>query len=110
MSDRNTATLIHLMGFLGLVFPFGNVVGPLLLWFFKKEDSPLIDREGKKAINFQITMSIALIVSTLLIFLVVGLFLILFIMILEVVAIITAAIRTSRGEEYNYPFSFPFLQ
>jgi uncharacterized Tic20 family protein len=109
-SDRNTATLLHLMGFLGLVFPLGNVVGPVILWLVKKDESPLIDKEGKKAINFQITMSIAMIISTLLIFIVVGLIFIVAIMILEFVAIITAAIRTSQGQEYNYPFSFEFLK
>jgi len=33
---RQGAMLCHLAAFLGFVFPFGSVVGPLILWQMKK--------------------------------------------------------------------------
>ncbi len=34
---RQWAMLCHFAAFLGLVFPFGSVLGPLILWQFKKD-------------------------------------------------------------------------
>ena len=49
---RQGAMLCHLAAFLGFVFPFGSVVGPLILWQMKKELDPFIDDQGKEALNF----------------------------------------------------------
>mgnify|MGYP000402627055 CR=1 FL=1 len=56
---RQWAMLCHFAAFLGLVFPFGSLLGPLILWQFKKDMDPLIDDQGKEALNFQITVAIA---------------------------------------------------
>lgn len=64
--------LCHLAAFLGFVFPFGSVVGPLILWQMKKEVDPFIDDQGKEALNFQITVAIAWIACIVLAFAVIG--------------------------------------
>ena len=56
---RQWAMLCHFAAFLGLVFPFGSVLGPLILWQVKKDMDPLIDDQGKEALNFQLTVAIA---------------------------------------------------
>jgi len=53
---RQWAMLCHFAAFLGLVFPFGSLLGPLILWQFKKDMDPLVDDQGKEALNFQITV------------------------------------------------------
>jgi hypothetical protein len=58
MTDVNTwAMWCHLCAIGGLVFPFGNVLGPLILWLTKRDEIPQVDVDGKEALNFQITMS-----------------------------------------------------
>ena len=55
------AALTHfaaLSGFLGL--PLGFVLGPLVIWLWKREQHPFIDRAGLEALNFQLTVVIAL--------------------------------------------------
>ena len=69
---RQGAMLCHLAAFLGFVFPFGSVVGPLILWQMKKEVDPFVDDQGKEALNFQITVAIAWLVCLLLGFVVIG--------------------------------------
>lgn len=53
---RNIATFIHLSTFARFLVPFGNFIGPLILWLSNKEKSPFIDAHGKQALNFQISI------------------------------------------------------
>lgn len=48
--------LAALAGYIGI--PFGHVVGPLIVWLIKKDESPFIDAQGRLAVNYQITLTI----------------------------------------------------
>ncbi|MEW6113824.1 MAG: DUF4870 domain-containing protein, partial [Thermodesulfobacteriota bacterium] len=55
----NWGMLCHLSALLGLVLiSFGHILGPLVVWLFKKNDDPFIDEQGKESLNFQISMTI----------------------------------------------------
>jgi uncharacterized protein len=47
----------HLSALGGLVFPFGNILGPLIIWLSKRDEIHEVDVNAKEAMNFQITMS-----------------------------------------------------
>ena len=102
--------LCHLFGLLGLIIPAGNVIGPLLIWLFKKDEHPFIEDQGREALNFQITFTIAMMVSVFLALVYVGLFLLAILGIADLILIIMASSAASRGENYRYPFSIKFLQ
>ena len=104
------ATLCHLGGFAGYIFPFGNVIVPLVLWLIKKDEMPLVEREGKKSVNFQISITIYTVVAFILVFVLIGLPLLLAIGVFDFVVIILAAIRTNKGEDYHYPLSIRFIK
>lgn len=53
---KNLATFIHLSTFSRFVIPFGNFIGPIILWAANKEKSQFVDQHGKQAINFQISV------------------------------------------------------
>ena len=53
---RTIAALSHLAAFAGLAIPFGNVLGPLIVWLARRDDSPFIDDHGKQALNFQLSL------------------------------------------------------
>lgn len=62
---KNLATFIHLSTFSRFVIPFGNFIGPIVLWTANKQKSEFIDRHGKQAINFQISVLLyAIIIGT----------------------------------------------
>mgnify|MGYP001017559287 CR=1 FL=1 len=42
-NDKNYSSLTHLSSFAGWIFPFGNIIAPLILWSAKKEESNFID-------------------------------------------------------------------
>lgn len=108
--DRNMGMFCHLAAFAGLIIPFGSLIGPLVIWQMKKDQSAYIDYHGKESLNFQITMAIAFFVSFILMFVVIGFFLVAGLAIFELVVIIIAAIKANEGVEYQYPINFRFIK
>lgn len=100
--------LTALAGFVGI--PFGNILGPLIVWLIKKGDAPFIDDQGKESLNFQITMSILGIIAAILMFIVIGIFLLIGLAIVDVVFIVLASISANKGETYRYPFALRLIK
>ena len=109
-SARQWAMFCHLSAFVGVVFPFGNLLGPLILWQLKRESDPFIDAQGKEALNFQITVAIAAMVSILLMVVVIGFPLLLLVGIGALVLTIIAGIKANEGLDYRYPFTWRVLK
>ncbi|MGB3598245.1 DUF4870 domain-containing protein [Pseudomonas neustonica] len=107
---RQWALIAHVAGFLGCVIPFGNLIGPLIVWQLKKDEDPFIDDQGKEALNFQITVSLLMLLSFLLIVVVVGLFLVWLVAIGALVLMIIAAIKSNEGTAYRYPFCWRLIK
>jgi len=64
--QKNIATFIHLSTFSRFFIPFGNFMGPIVLWISNKDKSEFIDSHGKQIINFQISILLyAIILGTL---------------------------------------------
>ena len=56
---RTWNILCHASALLGVFFHFpGHLLGPLVVWLAKRDDSPEIDAHGKESLNFQISMLI----------------------------------------------------
>jgi len=108
--ERNWGMFCHIAVLAGFVVPFGNIVGPLVLWLMKKDQMPFVDYNGKEVINFQLTVLIAVLVSSLLIFLLIGVFLLWLIAIAVLVMTIIGAVKASQGEYYRYPLTFRFIK
>jgi len=101
----------HLSALVGLLGNgIGFLLGPLLVWLFKREDHPFINEQGKEAVNFQITMFALFFIAAILIFVLIGIVLLPLLAILDVVLVIIAGLKASNGENYRYPFSFKVLK
>jgi uncharacterized Tic20 family protein len=44
----NGRCFVTFAALLGIWIPFGNLIGPLILWQMKRETDPFIDAQGKK--------------------------------------------------------------
>lgn len=106
---RTMGMLCHLLAFTGYVFPLGWILGPLVLWLLKKDQFPFVDDQGKEALNFQITMFIAFVVSFILVFVVIGFLLLIAVAIVDIVFTIIAAVNANQGIRYRYPFALRFI-
>ena len=139
-TQNTNAFLIHISAFAGFVFPFGQIITPLIAWQTLKDRSPFLDEQGKEAINFNLSytlyafiLSIALIplffrsfftnfnsfnnfqlnldLSTNNLFNIMGLGSISVILYLVGISlIIIAALKAKEGESYKYPFTIKFIK
>jgi uncharacterized Tic20 family protein len=109
--ERTWGLFCHLSAFALFIFPpFGNVLGPLIIWLIKKDESPYVDKQGKESLNFQISFSIYAFVSGILAIIVIGFFLLLALGVAWVVLIIVATLKASNREEFAYPLSIRFIR
>ena len=103
--------ICHLSALSGFLIPFGNLLGPLVVWLIKKDTMPLVDQHGKESLNFQITVTIAAVISAVLMLLLIGRLLMIIVGIGALVLTIMASIKVSNGElNYKYPFSIKLLK
>lgn len=107
--ERNLGMACHLLALAGLVLPLGNIIGPLIMWLVKREESAFVNEQGKEALNFNITIAIAGLVSFLLTFVVIGALLLPAVFIFWVVMTIIAAVKTSGGVHYRYPLTLRLI-
>jgi uncharacterized Tic20 family protein len=99
---RQWAMFCHFAAFLGMWFPFGNLIGPLIIWQLKRESDPFIDEQGKEALNFQITVAICYV----LMFVLIGFVLLGLLFIGAVVLVVIAGVKANDGVAYRYPFTW----
>jgi uncharacterized protein len=108
--------LCHLSALSGYLIPFGNFLGPLLIWQIKKNELPSVVEHGKAALNFQITVWLALLVgaaaAVVLSFVCIGFLLVPVILAVGLCGIIfpiIAGIKANNGETYKYPWSLTLI-
>ncbi len=108
--DKNWGMFSHLSALVGFIIPFGNILGPLLIWQIKGKESAFIATEAKEALNFQITMLIGFIICFVLMFVVIGLFLVWILALADLILLIMAAVSASKGQPYRYPFALRLVK
>ncbi|WP_283134807.1 DUF4870 domain-containing protein [Rhizohabitans arisaemae] len=102
--DTTMAMVSHLLGL------FTSFVGPLVMYIVKKDESPYVRDQAAEALNFQITVAIAAIVSSILMLILIGFLLIFVVSIGALVLSIMAALAANRGENYRYPFNIRMIK
>ena len=106
--ERLWATLAHLSAFLGFVgIP---VIGPLVIFLIFGNRSQYVRHHSAEALNFNITMLGAIIVSGLLILVLIGLILLPIIALTWFILTIVATIAANRGEWYRYPLTIRLVK
>jgi uncharacterized Tic20 family protein len=110
-NERTWGMLAHLSALVGLVFPLvGNILGPLLVWLTKRDQSAFIATQAKEALNFNITVTVAGVVCGFLALIFIGFLLGTALFIAWLVMTLVAAIRASEGVLYHYPLSLRLVK
>lgn len=108
---RLWAMICHLAAFAGMVgVPFGNVLGPLVIWLIKRDEYNFVYDQGREALNFQITVCIALLVGAILTYVLIGIVVLMVVGIGALILTIQAAINANKGVRYRYPFCIRFFK
>jgi len=99
----------HLSAIAGYIIPFGNIIGPLVVWMIKKEESQFVNEHGKSSLNFEISITIYVLISVLLIFVVIGIPILIALGVFQIVVVIIASVRALDGQNYRYPLTMTFV-
>lgn len=102
--ECNLAMLAHLLGI------FSGFVGPLVLWLVKRDGASYVADQTREALNFQITMALAIFACVLLSFLVLPAILIPLLLVANFVFCVLAALDASKGKRYRYPFALRLVK
>jgi uncharacterized Tic20 family protein len=129
--QHNWAMICHLSALLFFVpiIPLGNIVGPLVVWLWKRHEIPGVNEHGKAVLNFQLSLVIYFLVGCVLLapplvllsfipfailltipaLLLLG-FAVFVAVIVAVILTIVASLRASDGQTYAYPFTLNLIR
>lgn len=108
--EKDLAMMSHLLGLLGSVIPFGNIIAPLIIMLAKGGQEGFVKDHAREAVNFQISMTIYFFISVILVILIIGILGLLVIAIFEIISVIKAAQAATRGETFRYPLTIRFIK
>ena len=108
--DKQWGLFAHLSSLAGLIIPFGNILGPLIIWQVKKDSLPFAADQGKEALNFNITIAIAAIICGLLTLVLFGFLLLPLVGLAWLIFTIIGAMKANNGEAYRYPFALRLIK
>ena len=108
--SRTWEVLSHIVAFSGFLIPFGNIIGPLVIWLMKKAESPSIEAHAKESLNFQISMTIWTLICAATFLILIGIVLVPAAIVTNVVLTIIGAVKASNGEFYRYPLTIRFIK
>jgi len=106
-SDQRTMALAaHLLG------TFTGFIGALIIWLINKDDAgkAFVVDQAKEALNFQITVMIAMVISIILMIVIIGGLLAPLVGVVNLVFCIIAAVKANNGEAYRYPFTLRLIK
>jgi len=109
-TERNWAMLCHLSAFAAFFFPFGGIIGPLICWLSKRDESAWVNENGRASLNFQLSMLLYIVLAIPLCFIIIGIPIIIILGTLKIICIIIASIKAAKGEKFRYPIVIPFIQ
>ena len=101
---RQMAMFAHLGG---IIIGF---IAPLIIMLTKGNEDAFVKDQAVEALNFQITLAIAYVVSSVLIFVLIGLLLLPIVWIVSIVLSIMGGMAANRGEAYRYPFALRLVK
>jgi uncharacterized Tic20 family protein len=108
---RTWCILAHATALVGFLVPVaGHLVGPLIIWLAKRQDSADIDAHGKESLNFQISMLIYNAIAAILCLILIGFFILGILHILNIIFVIIASIQASEGKLYRYPIAMRLIK
>ncbi len=108
--EKTWGMFCHLGALAGYIIPFGNIIAPLIIWLIKKDESALVNEQGKESLNFQISVSIYILVGLILALILIGFVIIGAVAIFSLVMIIVAAVKVNKGEQFRYPLTIRFIK
>jgi len=107
MSDSDARLWAMLGQLSGILLGF---IGPLIVMLVFGPRNAFVKSQSTEALNFQITIAIAYVVSIILTLVLIGAFLLMIVWVVNIVFCILAGLKNNSGEEYRYPFTLRLVK
>jgi uncharacterized Tic20 family protein len=104
--DRTLAILSHILA----IVPGIGILGPLVIYLIKRDESGFVEENARESLNFQITVFLGYIFCSILAIILIGILLVFIWWILSVVWVIVAAVKASENKIYRYPFNLRLIK
>jgi uncharacterized Tic20 family protein len=101
--DKTFGMIAHLLG------AFTGILGPLIIWLIKREQSKFVDDQGKEALNFQILILILHVAAGATFCFTVGA-LNAVVGILSLAFSVVGGLEANKGVAYRYPFNIRLIK
>ena len=104
--DRLLAILSHILA----IVPGVGILGPLVIYLLKKDESESVAGNAKESLNFQITVLLLYLIGWILVVVLIGFLMLAIVWILNLVLVIVATIKASENRIYRYPFNMRLIR
>jgi hypothetical protein len=102
--EKTLGIVMHVLCLVG--FP---ILGPLIVWLVKKDQSSYLDRQGRELLNFQLSYLFYAFLAFLLCFILIGVPLLFGIGVATIVLTIIGIVNASEGKVYRFPLTIRLL-
>jgi len=85
-------------------------IAPLVVWLVFRDRSGFLNRHGKEALNFQISLLIYFTVSFVLWIIIIGILMTIALAIAAVIFMVLATVKAANFEDYRYPATIRFIK
>ena len=102
--EKNLALIMHVLSLVGF-----SLIGPLIVWLVKKDESAFIDAQGRELLNFQLSFLIYAIVCIPLCFVLIGIPLLIIVGLASLILTIIGLVKATEGKIYRFPVTIKML-
>ncbi len=102
--EKTLGIVMHVLCLVG--FP---ILGPLVVWLVKKDQSSYLDRQGRELLNFQLSYLMYAVISAVLCIFLIGIPLLFAVGIATIVLTIIGIVNASEGKVYRFPLTIRLL-
>lgn len=102
--EKNLGLIMHVLSLVGF-----SLIGPLIVWLVKKDESAFINAQGRELLNFQISFLIYAIVCIPLCFVLIGIPLLIVVGLASFILTIIGLVKATEGKIYRFPVTIKML-
>jgi len=102
--EKNLGLIMHVLSLVGF-----SLIGPLIVWLVKKDESAFINAQGRELLNFQLSFLIYAIVCIPLCFVLIGIPLLIIVGLASFILTIIGLVKATEGKIYRFPATIKML-
>ena len=102
--EKNLGLIMHVLSLVGF-----SLIGPLIVWLVKKDESPFINAQGRELLNLQLSFLIYTIACVPLCFVLIGIPLLIVVGIAAFILTIIGLVKATEGKIYRFPATIKML-